>query len=556
MAESIRIMKTRSANPLAQTGLSNRQSILVLAVIILLGAWLRLPGNFYPATVHFDEGMLVDNVLCRYPPSGAYYHPFLSRSVLTVAEAVPCIRAWLRGSPHPARETEAAFVSDPVPFLILGRSISLLFGLATVALTYLLASRLGGTGMGLTAALFVAISPTDVIVSNNLGHWCLATLLTVVVFLSIRSISEIGTSQRRLVMLGVFFGLAVAVVYTMGLLALPILVALVARWRSRKQIGAPTRWLPDILAVAAGTIIGHAVGNFTALLQPKLVLHEIFMPEASLFSDESPTNNYFQNVGWYVGSIFGRLGLGWAIAVAGTAGLLLAARRANPMWLAILVFTTAILIIQPAAVVLFANRYTAPVTPLIAMAAAWLLLHIGQRLAGNELLAKFRPAVLLVVLAALPGLWTDIAFRQALALTPTRELARRWIETTIPPGSGIVQSIEYMNPVVLDCDVLRTSSKTDLALRPCYDVSYAPMDPERFESDFLSYIANSKAQYLVYTATTPPGTLKRLGLSLHIGAALRARYPLLARFGYTGLDGFYDDTVTVNPAVEVYRLKN
>jgi hypothetical protein len=556
MAESIRIMKTRGTVPSTPKALTNRQSILILAVIILLGGWLRLPGNFYPATVHFDEGMLVDNVLCRYPPSGAYYHPFLSRSILTVAEALPCIRAWIRGSPHPARETEAAFASDPTPFLILGRSISFVFGLATVALTYVLASALGGRGMGLAAALFVAISPTDVIVSNNLGHWCLATLLTVVVFLSIRSVSAAAASQRQLVMLGVFFGLAVAVVYTMGLLALPILIVLAARWRRRKLAGEPTRWLTDILAVAAGTVIGHAVGNFTALLQPKLVLHEIFMPEASLFSDQSPTNNYLQNVRWYIGSIYGQLGLGWVIAICGTAGLLLAARRADPVWLAILVFTSAILIVQPAAVVLFANRYTAPVTPLIAVAAAWLLIQIALRLNPTDRSAKFQPAVLLVLLAALPGLWTDIAYRHALSLTPTRVLARQWIEANIPPGSGVAQSIQYMNPVVLDCEVLRTSEKKDTNQRPCYDVSYAPMDPERFESDFLTYIANSSAQYLVYTATTPPGTLKRLGLSLHIGAALRARYPLLARFGYEGLDDFYDDTVTVNPAVEVYRLRN
>ena len=551
-------MKTMGTDPLPRMGLSKRQSILVLAVIVMLGTWLRLPGNFYPETVHFDEGMLVANVLCRYPPGGAYYHPFLSRSVLTIAEAVPCVRAWLRGSPHPARETQAAFASDPVPFLLIGRSVSLVFGLATVVLTYWLASTMGGTAMGLVAALFVAISPTDVSVSNNLGHWCLATLLTVAVFLCIHSVIDAVASRRQLVTLGVFAGLAVAVVYTMGLLALPILLALATRWRRRRLAGEPTRWFADILAVAAGAVIGHVIGNFTALLQPKLVLHEIFMPEASLLSDQSPKTNYIHNVGWYIGSIFGHLGLGWAVAACGTAGLLLAARRADPIWLAVLAFTLAILVLQPAAVVLFANRYTTPVTPLIAVSAAWLLVNVSQRFAGSDRLAIFQPRLLLpvlAVLAALPGLRTDLAYRQALALTPTRELARQWIEANIARGSGIMQSIYYMNPVVLDCTILNNVPDKDLR-RPCYDVSYSSVDPERYETEFLADVANSGASYLIYTATTPPGTLQRLGLSLHIGAALRARYPLLARFGYTGLDDFDDDTVTVNPAVEVYRLKN
>jgi hypothetical protein len=546
-------MTPQGADPLPAGGLSKRKSILVLAAIVVLATWLRLPGNFYPATVHFDEGMYVSNVLCGFPPTGTYYHPFLSRYLLTVAEALPCVRTWMRGSPHPARETQAAYASNPAPFLVLGRSISLLCALTTVVLTYVLASALGGTGMGLAAALLVAISPTDIIVSNSLGPWCLATLLTTVVFLFINGVG--GASRRGLLALGGATGLAIAVVYTMGLLALPILVALAMRWRQRQLAGQPTQWPADVLAVAAGAVIGQVLGNFTALVQPKLVLHEMFMPEASLLSDQSANFHYWNNLKWYVGSLFGHQGLGWAIATCGIVGLLLAVRRSRGLWLPILTFTAAILVIQPAAVLLFANRYTTPATPLLAMAAAWLLFEVGQRIAEKAHIEKFQPAWLLVVLVALPGLRTDIAYRQALNLMPTRELARNWIEENIPSGSSVVQSNPFVTPILLDCELLtKLTDKDDK--RPCYHISIAPVDPEHFADAFLTYAASSDASYLIYTATTPPGTLRRIGRSLTIGASLRARYPLLARFQYPGLDDFADDTVTVDPAVEIFRLKN
>jgi Dolichyl-phosphate-mannose-protein mannosyltransferase len=527
--------------------------LLLLAAILAGGAWLRLPGTLYPVPLHFDEGIYVQNVLCNVPPTGTFYHPFLGRYLLTIPETIPCVRALLRGSQHPARETQAEFLIEPAPFLALGRSLSMLVGLATVALLYWLGSALAGRAVGLTAALFVAVSPADVIVSNNLGHWCLATLSALTVFVMLRLAGQADATRRQLLALGLTTGLAVAVVYTLALVAIPILVMLAIRWRAQQQLGQAMTWVSDLATTAVGAIAGHVVGNFTGLTNLDIVIRELTVPEASLLSQQSTYIGYLTNAGWYVGTLFDRFGLGWAVATLGCTGLLLAAYCRRGLWLAILAFVLAVLFIQPAAVVLFAIRYTAPVTPLLALAAAWLLVATGRRLATNAGFARWQPTAVLTLLATVPGVLTDLAYHRALALTPTRLQARDWVENHLPNGSVVVQTVEFMGPALPDCRALQRISP-QRAGRVCYDVRLSPVDAEHFTDGFLSWLPQSGADYVIYTAATPPGTLRRMGRSLHVSASLKTRYELLARFEHPGLDAFHDDTATINPAIEIYRL--
>ena len=44
--------------------------------ILVFGALLRLPGHFYPLTLHYDEGSGVEASMCRFPPAAPMRTPF------------------------------------------------------------------------------------------------------------------------------------------------------------------------------------------------------------------------------------------------------------------------------------------------------------------------------------------------------------------------------------------------------------------------------------------------------------------------------------------------
>ena len=65
--------------------------------------------------------------------------------------------------------------------------------------------------------------------------------------------------------------------------------------------------------------------------------------------------------------------------------------------------TLAWLFAMPAAQPMMANRYTAPVGSIVIIGAAWLIVTVGRMLASSSVrLARFQPAALLSVLAAVP----------------------------------------------------------------------------------------------------------------------------------------------------------
>jgi hypothetical protein len=532
----------------------------LLAPILLLGLWLRLPGTFYQVPLHFDEGIYVQNVLCGFPPTGTYYHPFLGRYLLSVPEALPCAKALFEHAPHPARATRAAFLNDPAPFLALGRSVTLLLGLVSVALCYALGRSLGGTAVGLGAALLMAVAPGSVTVANNLGHWSLAGCLSLAFFLLAQRALALPRSRPRLLALGVAYGLAVAVVYTNALLGLPLLWVLWQRWQLQTATGAAPDPIRDVIAVALAAAVAHVAGNFTGVLHPASILHDILTPEASALSGDPTRPTYLTNMGWHVHALFDRFGLSAPVAILGAAGLAWTSWRIGGLWRAMLLFALALLFLQPVLVVFFAIRYVTPIAGLTVIAAAWVLVQLGralmQRARGASSLSEAGswPAAALLVLASIPCLATDLAYHRALALTPSRLQARTWIEANLPSGSTIVQSVEFMGPALNDCEALAEIPGREHE-QPCYHVRIAPVDAEHFEREFVEYLHASGADYAIYTAATPPGTLKRMGRTVTVSGALQQAFPLLASFTQPGLEAFHDDTATVNAPIEIYALK-
>ena len=110
--------------------------------------------------------------------------------------------------------------SETGTFYLAARALVAAFGVASVALTYLLGARLVGPGVGLMAAAFVAVSPVEVQTAHQVRPDVVLETFALVAFLAF---VRLGTEPRRDVWAGITLGAATAVKFT-GVFLVPSLV--------------------------------------------------------------------------------------------------------------------------------------------------------------------------------------------------------------------------------------------------------------------------------------------------------------------------------------------
>ena len=52
------------------------------------------------------------------------------------------------------------------------------------------------------------------------------------------------------------------------------------------------------------------------------------------------------------------------------------------------------------------------------------------------------------------------------------------VETHVPPGTEVLQTIRYISPVLLDCSLRPVLSEEAFSAHPCYEVEYVPETSE------------------------------------------------------------------------------
>ena len=136
---------------------------LVLVGILLVAAGLRFWGlSFGLPHDHCrpDENLLVHHALSIGAGDlnpHAFYWPTLHFYLLALVFGVYFVAASAVDAFSGLQEFELYFHLDPSPFYLLGRSLSALFGTATVWLTYKIGRMLGDHRAGQISALFLAV---------------------------------------------------------------------------------------------------------------------------------------------------------------------------------------------------------------------------------------------------------------------------------------------------------------------------------------------------------------------------------------------------------------
>lgn len=386
-----------------------KRLLVAVGVIALLlrvaGIGWGLPGAEHLSSYHPDEWQAVETALSMIARGSAnprfFNYPTLQPYLLALLLA-PLLAA-----------APGAGIGL---FYLLGRLVTVGFGVATVVLVGLIGRRLGGPRVGLVAAGLMAVLPLHVVNSHfatvdvALTAWCTAALLAAV------AVAD-SPSWRTLLLGAAAAGAAAATKYHGALLLLPLWAAAGLAWR--RQAAKPAA------AAAAVAALVFAIASPYVLLDPAAwpqVRYELFEHPrvTNLFADVGP--GWLFHLRWNLPTA-----AGGPVALAALIGLVVLARRRLPGALPVLVYGLVFGLSLLRTRELFI-RYWLPLLPLVALGAA---------VAVAEL--RGRPAVMwlvLVAIAAGPAL-RSAAYVAMLGRPDARDEALAWCRTAIAPGETV-----------------------------------------------------------------------------------------------------------------------
>lgn len=401
-------------------------AVLVVAVVLrVLGIGFGLP-QLYNA----DEVSIMSRALAfakgSLNPHNFLYPTFYFYALFAWIGGYFVV-AWLSGAVASLSAFQTGFFTDPSHIYLAGRCLSVACGVLSVALVYRLGRRLAGRAAGLAAALFMAVSPFAVRDAHYVKHDVPAALAVVAAYLALFALDACTGSHRRrwLVTAGAACGVAFSVHYYTVFLALPLAMAAIAGERR------PWAALRDLLiAGGAATVAFFALSPFL-LVDFRTALSDM-AANRSIVVDRAVGRGHglFVSARTYA-DMFWRDAVGWPVFLLSLAGIPVLVARSRRRAVLLFLFPVAFMVFI--ANTIPATRYLNAVIPFVAVSAGAAIAAFA-RMAGGRLRVV---ALVVCVLAAVPGATSSLASGMFFRQTDTRTLALRFVERWIPPGSGV-----------------------------------------------------------------------------------------------------------------------
>jgi hypothetical protein len=303
------------------------------------------------------------------------------------------------------------------------RTFSVVISLALVVVTFLLAKQVTGSGaLALGAAWFTAVSPALVVDAPKIGVDTLMALMSLIAISAALRVLP-APSSGGFLLAGVLAGLAVSSKYNAAPIAVvPVLAALISNPRA---VG------PAALAIA-GVVAGFLAGTPYALLRLPAFLDDVAF-EVRHYGELGHGANTGEP-GWdqarfYV-SWLATWGAGYAVTIAGIAGLGVLAARRSAASLLFLIYPFLFFLLMIDQVVNF-PRNILVLIPVLAIGAMAALQALPRRVPRRSLVV-----LLAVLLASIQPLRASLRLRgNAAALSPdSRARAIMWV--TQHPARG------------------------------------------------------------------------------------------------------------------------
>jgi len=419
---------------------------VALAAICALGLGVRLTAiDFgFPGLYHPDEIPIL-NVALGFATLDLNPHRFLYPTLYYYAlfawEALYFAIARIAGVYPSVGAFQRDFFADPTRLVLVGRTLTTVFGVATLIAAYRFGSRLYDRATGIGAALLLAVAPFAVRDAHYVKHDVPATFFMVATMAALATIvvDPAAASRRRSwLVTGALSGLAMSTHWYAIAIVVPIIVAALI------DVGRSGRWQTSFgLLVWAG--VASVAGFFAAspfmlvewrvVVDNLLALKRIDIDRA--VAGAGPVSSLLAYV-----AMFQHPAMGWSSVVLGVCGL------AGAIWSD---WRRGIVLASlPVAFFLFLTstvpvaRYTNPMLPSIAVAASWVIARLAGRLAKGA--SPAWAAMLLV--AAVPGTWETLRLDAFFAQTDTRSQGLAFVEREIADGATILIQPYSVSPRV------------------------------------------------------------------------------------------------------------
>ncbi len=321
------------------------------------------------------------------------------------------------------------FNHNPLPFFLLGRTLSAVLGTATVGVVYLLGRRLFSPAHGLLAAGFLAYAFLHVRDSALATTDAPATFFIVLSLLGAAAVFQEGRVRDYMLAAGAA-GLATATKYD----AFLVLISLGVAHGLRAQSGQPPRRIvgaPRLLgALLFAGVVFLAVNPYLLLDWPKAV-------EDLAWQMNRVKEGQFLDIGpgwWYHFSVSLRYGMGVGLLGLAMAGVARTLWRRERGGLVLLSFVVGFYLVVGSAKLIFV-RYMTPLLPTLCLFAAMALLSLTQLLKWPR--ARPWVAAGLGLLAIVEPLYASAAYGRMVHHVDTRVRTDEFIRTSLPPGTVV-----------------------------------------------------------------------------------------------------------------------
>jgi 4-amino-4-deoxy-L-arabinose transferase-like glycosyltransferase len=494
----------------------------VLLAILAVALALRLYGMNWGLPYVYEEATPFKQAWTMWGwggPVGVDLNPhFFNYPSLTIylqfaAQGLLYLVMKLGGGVSSAVDFHARYIADPTPYIIVGRMISVLFGVGTVWIAYLSGRRLGGKWAARLAAALLAVNVFHIARSHLIEVDLPLTFFALLALWLLLGLTK-KPSLGMYIAVGAAIGLAASTKYTGAILLIPLAVAHFsipsgARASSKtrparsKTRGRPAWWVPLVsVLVAAGVF---------ALTSPYVLL------DSRTFLENFATERQHMSVGhfglggtasWaFYGRALAGSVLGWPCAILSLAALVFLGgkKRNRSVWVLGAFVVPYLLAVSTWS--MHADRYLLPVVPVLLVLAAALVTDsrvtaLGK---GRPRRARTGIAAVAVLLLAAPMVSAYPSYLRGIQ-SDSRTSAARWIEQHIPGGSYFVmepygpeiygpQMISQVSPEIRQ-EVLDLKKGT-----PNYALLVVPMFqvvPERSEV-FYDLLLYENADYIVTT---------------------------------------------------------
>src|SRR3989339_310461 len=411
--------------------------LIASAVIRLTGIQWGLPNKFHTVTYHPDENTHLVK-LQAMNPSKLNFNPVSERDPYALGEgtfflyqyaATLKILSFIKYIKIVNNE-EYYFnnINEWRKFFLVGRLLSVIYGVLTILVTFIVAKKMYGFRTGILAALFLGLAPVHVTYSQYLLMNVPGVLWIVLAFVFFKNILDSG-KQKDYILGGVCIGFAISTLYSAG----PLLLVLIVTHFLRKEIKELKKLVFGLTAMVFSFLIGTPYAildypNFIKGIKSPIAVAGISSANYSILP---LYGSFLESFGIFL-LILCLIGILYAIIKRKSEDYIILT------WIFILLF-----FFIRAGVNAFPGRIL-PIVPF--------LIILGANLTNNIWNKKAVLGLFMTILILLTILPFSLALLKLRTEPDLRDVSSEWIENNITAGSsiGLLREPSWFSPGIVD----------------------------------------------------------------------------------------------------------